>query len=516
MVTATSVSDSTKSISASITITSTGPPPPPILSDGTYVFHFSGQDFIEEADSAPYFVAGAFTVKNGVITAGEQDYLDYNGAANDQLVPSNCSISTAGGNIQIVLATGDNQIGINGVETLRGTIVSPSRVLVSQFDTFAVATGSIDLQTSTATPPQGYAFVLSGLDGSINANQVVIGGILNFNGSSLSTASSVFDYNDGGNVVLSAQSFDSGSITTPDSFGRITISLNPNAASNIPSFVLTGYLVGGRVQLLESQSDDMNGDIGGTALAQGSNTGQFSQATIANSTYVHGSAGEDSNNPLNMAGSFIFAPLGAVSGRLAWNDFTFHTGNGFSGATYAVDPTGRVTISNVIPSNLPGPINLSFQLYLDGNGNALVLGSDAYEISTGLGYVQSGPLDYEGNYAASAQGYVNGQNNLQLFGTVGPVTIANDMVNGYTDYTSQSNDLASFNTYANTPLNGTEDTADGLFMLSGLNSIDFSQSGSFGYYPIDNNRVLAIEVDGNAQSLLLLESVSLGKQNTSK
>ena len=48
----------------SITITD----PPPVLADGSYALHLSGQDA-----SGYYFVAGAFTVANGVITAGEQD-----------------------------------------------------------------------------------------------------------------------------------------------------------------------------------------------------------------------------------------------------------------------------------------------------------------------------------------------------------------------------------------------------------------------------------------------------------
>ncbi len=64
------------------------------------------------------------------------------------------------------------------------------------------------------------------LDNTPDENQLVIGGVLNFNGTSLSTTNSVFDYNDGG-FVLQAQSFASGSITAPDSFGRVTINLVP-------------------------------------------------------------------------------------------------------------------------------------------------------------------------------------------------------------------------------------------------------------------------------------------------
>ena len=68
-VTATSVTDTTKSASASITITAA----PAVLADGNYVFHLPAK-----FGTSPYFVAGAFTVQNGVIAAGEQDMRDDN------------------------------------------------------------------------------------------------------------------------------------------------------------------------------------------------------------------------------------------------------------------------------------------------------------------------------------------------------------------------------------------------------------------------------------------------------
>jgi hypothetical protein len=504
-VTATSVTDKTKSTSATITILAT---PPPILADGNYVFHFSGQD-----NNNNYYVAGAFTVKGGVITGGEQDVTDYSLGATDPLVASNCSISMAGNNIQVVLATADTSIGVNGVETLRGTVVSGSRVLVSEFDSFAAAIGSIDLQTSTAPPALGYAFSLNGLDNN-SGNPLVIGGVLNFNGTSLSTANSVFDINDGG-IVLQAQSFASGSISAPDSFGRVTMTLMPGTSS-VNSFTLAGYLVDGKtIQLVESQTDALQADLGGPALAQVNNTGTFSQTNVVNTIYVHGSQGADTNGPLILGGYFNFAPNGSVSGALTFNDLVPQniSENTFSGATFTVSPTGRVTISNVIPSSLSN-ISLTFQLYLDGNGNALELGADPIEQTTGLAYQQNGLSDYEGNYAVAVQGFLNGNEYEQPFGAVGPVTISSDIFSGYTDYTSQGANLLTpptptpFVTYPNTPLSGQEANSQGRWLLTGLNSVGFSQTSSFGFYPIDGNRVLAIEDDGNAMGILMLENTN--------
>ncbi len=504
-VTATSVTDTTKSASATITITAAAPP---VIADGTYVYHLSGQD-----NNLNYYVVGAFTIKNGVITGGEQDFTDAVNFSNDQLVPASSSVTATTGNIQLVFATTDSNVGVNGVLTLRGTPVSGTRMLLSEYDNFGAATGSLDLQTSTAALAGGYAFAINGVDSTTAENQLVIGGILNFSGASLNTANSVFDYNDGGGQTLLAQSFSSGSVSTPDSFGRITINLMPS--STVGTIGLTGYVLDGHtIQLLESQPDALNGDLGGTALAQGSNAGQFSTNSVVNYTYVHASQGQDTNGPVYLGGSFNFASDGSVSGDLAFNDIANPTGKGntFGGALYTVNPTGRVVISNVVPSNLQN-ITLSFILYLDGNGNGVVLGADNIQQTTGLAYQQNGLADYEGNFAISSQGFLAGPLYEQPYGAVGPVTISSDTFNGFTDYTSQDQNLQQngptpFDNYPNVPLNGLENNSTGLMTLSGLNSLDFGYSAGFGYYPIDANRVLAIDLDQNSTGFLILESTS--------
>jgi hypothetical protein len=503
-VTATSVTDNTKSASATITITATVPP---VIADGTYVYHLSGQD-----NNLSYYVVGAFSIKNGLITGGEEDFTDAANFNNIPLVPAGSSITATGGNIQLVFATTDPNIGVNGVLTVRGTPVSSTRMLLSEYDSFGAATGSVDLQTNTAAPTGGYAFALNGVDTA--ENQLVIGGVLNFSGTSLDITNSVFDFNNGGGTILLAQDFSSGSVSAPDPFGRIVISLTPSP-SEVGSIGLTGYILDGHtIQLLESQTDLLNGDVGGVALAQGSNTGQFTAANVVNYTYVHGSQGQDTNGPVYLGGSFSFASGGSVSGDLAFNDISNTTGKGntFSGATYTVNPTGRVVITNVVPSNLSN-ITLSFILYLDGNGNDVIMGADNVQQTTGLAYQQNGLSDYEGSYAIAAQGFLAGQNYEQPYGAVGPVTISSDTFNGFTDYTSQDPNLqpngpTPFDNYPNTPLNGLENTSKGLITLSGLNSLDFTHSGGFGYYPIDANRVLAIDLDQQSTGFLILESTS--------
>jgi hypothetical protein len=507
-VTATSVSDTTRSASASITITAA----PPVLADGNYVYHLAGED-----GTSPYFLAGAFTVQNGVIAAGEQDMTDDNIVVQDNLVASGSSLSLVNGNIQIVLNTGDTAIGVNGIETFRGTVVSNARVLISEFDTFATATGSIDQQTSTAAPAGGYAFNVGGLDGAARPSNLVIGGILNISGASIVIGNSVFDYNDGGRIGQ-AQSFTSGTVSAPDAFGRVVFTLTPNANTGLQSFAVAGYSVGtNQIQLVET-SDTLGGDLGGTALGQGSNTGQFNLASVAGNSYAFGAIGQDNtsaggSNIVQMAGGFGLNANGTVSGDLALNDLYFSFGSQITGGTYTVDPTGRVTLTATITANqISNNPTFTFQLYLDGNGNALELGVDSLQITSGLAYLQQAPsADFEGNYALNVYGF-SSINQEPAWAAVGPVTVASDAFSGYTDSSVQNAANSASIVTPGVPLSGSENSSIGWLTLTGLNAQNPQTQSGFGYYPIDNRRVIAIELDNlqtnNPQmGLMILEGL---------
>jgi hypothetical protein len=506
-VTATSVSDTTKSASATITITAA----PPVLADGTYVYHLAGED-----GASPYFVAGAFTVVNGAIAAGEQDMTDDNIIAQDNLVASGSSLSLANGNIQIVLNTGDTAIGVNGIETFRGTVVSSARVLISEFDTFATATGSIDQQTSAGAPAGGYAFNLGGLDGAAQPSNLVIGGILNISGASILAGNSVFDYNDGGNIGQ-AQTFASGTVSAPDTFGRVVFTLNPATTTGVPSFAVAGYTVGtNQIQLVET-NDTLGGDLGGTALGQGANTGKFSLAGVAGGSYAFGANGQDNtpagSNIVQMAGGFGLNANGTVTGNIALNDLNFSFGSQITSGTYTVDPTGRVTltatINNTQISNNP---TFTFQLYLDGNGNALELGVDGLQITSGLSYLQTASgADFEGNYALNVYGF-SSMNQEPAWAATGPVTVASDAFSGFTDYSVQNAANSASIVTPGVTLAGSETSSSGEISLTGLNALDPQTPSGFGYYPIDDRRVIAIELDnqqtnGMQMGLMMLEGV---------
>ena len=494
---ATSVTDTTKVATATVTITT---PAPPALADGTYVYNLSGAD-----NNGNYFLVGAFSIKSGVITGGEQDFVDSGSGFQNTLNPANSNITLNNGAAVINLAVANNtNIGNNGIETFHGTMVSGSRVLITQFDGFASAAGSLDLQTSGAAPSGGYAFMVNGADSS--GDQLSIGGVLNANGSALETSGSIFDYNDSG-TIFQAQTFASGSISTPDSFGRVSFNLVPSNTNNVSGFILTGYIIGNKIQLVEDQQDGLQGVVGGVALSQGSNTGKFNSQSVVSFSYAYGLLGTDTNQNgsglLDIGGGFGFNADGTVGGAMAYNDLGIRNGNSITG-NYTVDPTGRVTISNVVASNITGA-TFAFQLYLDGNGNAVAIGIDENETSGGLSYVQnSNGSDYEGNFALSAQGIL-AEDGSPVFAAVGPINISSDNMTGTVEYTAQG-----YNLTPGFQVAGTENNSNGLFSFtSGLDPN--GNTVGYGYYPIDNNRVLAVSVSNLQIGVMMLEGITVTK-----
>jgi hypothetical protein len=174
---------------------------------------------------------------------------------------------------------------------------------------------------------------------------------------------------------------------------------------------------------------------------------------------------------------------------------------------YTVDATGRVTVYGITP-NISGLIPLSFQLYLDGNGNALELGVDKSQLNAGMAYQQTATSAlFAGSYALSGQGFGVLTNSKPAWGAAGPVTVASNSFTGFTDYTIQGGTAPT----SNVSLTGTETSATSLLALTGLNAGSAQTSNSYTYFVIDNTRVIAIETDkgqGAQLGLLLLEGVS--------
>ncbi len=493
-VTATSVTDTTKSAPATITITAASS-----LADGTYVFSLSGQDV---AGAFVYFVAGAFKVASGAITGGEQDFVDYNLASTQNDTIGSGSVSTtADGNIQVVLNTGDPAIGVAGTETLNGTLVNGGRALITEFDASATSSGQLDLQTATSAGQGGFAFFLTGGDSSgLPAN---LGGVVNVTGSgAISGAGSVFDINDAG-TVLQNQPIDPSTLSAPDSFGRITISLNLST-SGVGGIGLVAYVVdNSRVRLVENSNDPNDaffGVTGGTAFAQGSNAGGFSAASVQGSSFVFGLNGQEPSGYLQVAGVLAMGANGAVTGKINFNDLT---GTGVQApvtvqGTYTVDTTGRATIVLGIAGG-----TAKLQAYLDGNGHAGLVSMGASDVLAGYVYQQTGggsftAGSFNGSYGLNATGY--GSATGPELDAVGPV--ASDGVSTL----NGTIDLNALNVGQTPGITLTDGFSavdpSGIFTgtITGLDLLAGSQD-AYAYYLVDTTKVVAIETDPNQMTL---------------
>lgn len=508
--TATSVTDPTKSASEKIVITA----PAPGLANGTYVFQVAGQPGSQAA-----FVTGVFVASNGRITGGEQDAIAYTSDDNDNLfgnpnfqtITGGSYAATSDGNLQISISLGPDE-----VETLNGTLVGTgSRGFVAGLNG-AAASGTLDLQTSIASPSGGYAISLYGGDGDGNGSPEWIGGVLNVDSpGAISGAGSILD------VIDSGQSYQGGTfavgastVSAPDAQGRVQIQLQQGANSTLPPISLAGYIIDAtHIRLIENNTSDLSnfqGVLGGTALGQGSNTGQFSAATVAGSSYVFGAQGQDTKGSLQIAGVFTANADGSVTGTLNWNDLTgtaTQSPLSFTG-TYTVDPTGRVTLSQVTDGST---FHYSMHLYLAAGGNALLLSNDSGDAFDGQAFQQQTgaftAASFSGLYGLNAT-VLNSNTSAGLYGpapVIGSITVTasgsgGDSVSGFADKGNGGADFAvtgSFNAVANGIFDGT---------LAGLNLASATTAGSFSLYLIDSTQAVMIETDSRQLSLGHLEN----------
>lgn len=430
------------------------------LRPGNYVLQAQGIE-----NSVPYQFAGVITLDGqGNLMGGEQTVNANGVSVTDSILALGSSYFIGSdGRGTITLNTGDLGIGGNGIETFSFVFLNfpqndpqNPQALISQMDfgnalTGASATGTMDLQTSTAAPSGSYAFVVSGtdmldLDSSGNNPPLAIGGVLDI--ASDQTITGVTDEIIKEGQKLSDASFATGSKISsgPDAFGKVAFTLAGLLGASHPkpiSIILTGYIVDAtHIKLIETDTDANSGIAsfgvtGGLAIGQAPGSfGNFTNASLpSGTTYVFGVTGVDlstnsANNgylPLTLTSVGLFqadgngnivSNSGYTDTLLLYNtnqknpQVSAQISSSFSG-TYAVDAsgTGRATIgctacnpSTSITFNaaLNPTYRPEFFFYLTGltgaDPAALVLGagdpgpqSDLHypSLGTGTAYTQS-------------------------------------------------------------------------------------------------------------------------------
>jgi hypothetical protein len=500
-VTATSVTDPTKSASATLLITAAAP----TLANGTYVFQLSGP-----AGNGAAFTTGVLVAKDGAVTGGEQDSVSYISDSDNnptayplfQQITGGSYGTTPDGHLQITV-----QIGASEVETITGTLASGSKGFVAGLNG-TPASGTLDLQTSTAAPSGGYAIGLYGGDAFVDS--AWIGGILNIdNAGAISGTGSVLDVDDGVPGYGGIQALGASTVSAPDANGRIEFKLFPatSSTSTLPPIYLVGYIIDAiHIRLIETgQADDDNnfkGVLGGTALAQGASTGQYSAASFAGASYVFGAQGADSQQALQVAGVITAKADSTVTGTLNWNDLAETSTQAplpFTGS-YTVDPTGRVTLTNLTDG---ATFHYSLHLYLAADGNALVLSNDTADTFSGQAFQQQSSAfistSFTGNYGLNASLFSNSNLGLQQAIATGSITAdagsGTDSVAGFADNGDGIYDFAITGSFAPSSSGILEGT------LTGLDSTSRSTPGNFTLYLVDQTQGILIETDPNQLTL---------------
>lgn len=499
--------DHSQNVAAPVTITAFA-----AALKGTFVLQTNGVD----VSGFPYQRAGVIVLDgNGAVTKGEQtiNYLDPNAGAlssvSDAITGGSYFVGPDGrGTLQLV--TGDANIGQQGTETFSIVALSGSRVLLTKTDDLSIpassnesSTGTMDLQTSITRPSGGFAFVARGTD--LGGSAIGVGGILNIDSSNgISGAGSAFDLavNDGSGTVTPSSAV-SGTLTVPDSLGKITIDL----ATDFASVEFTGYIIDpSHIQFIETDSTTGVGlgVTAGPAMGQGAATGTLTSSSSFAGTYAMGVFGDDlSGTPssLAFAGTFFTGGTGTLtkgfideiqSGMFVQVSDRFH-------GTYTLDGTGigRVdTNASLIFAKTVNGTGPELVFYLTGKGTpALILDADVEVVlggggvGTGVAYPIASGTSFSGTYGLSF---------TQNFGGTEADAAGAITVDGTAHILAGTVDTNSgFLPQPNTALSGTFAATTISQRLTGILSNQlFPADLSMAFYPIDLNHGFFVEIDG--------------------
>lgn len=433
--------DHTQNVAAAVTITAFGG-----KLQGNYVLQANGVD----SSLNPYQFAGVIHLDGdgGIVSVapgqpvGEQtvNFFDPTLGAfvsKTDTITGGSYFLGPDGRGTITINTADADIGS---ESFTLVFLSSAQALITAVPTSTLtisASGTMDLQTSTAAPSRGYAFVVNGTDFGTGF-PTAMGGVLNIdslpgNPNNISGKGSVADQAGDpvfGGTLIQNQTI-SGTISNPDSSGAVILNLTvPNFTT--PTFQFTGYIVDSvHIKLIESDNISGAGGFGstaGVAIGQGSATGSFLDSTSFDGTYVFGVLGTDLTGvtpaTLTSAGVFTAQGTAGLATGTVSNGFTdtFLQQSGVQGTsgaqisaafsgTYSALPTGTGRLRSFFIPFVP-PAHPMFEpelfFYLTGSGNPpLVLwAGDAVNnypaLGTGIAYPQSaGSLAFGGDYGFS-------------------------------------------------------------------------------------------------------------------
>ncbi len=359
---------------------SSGPAPKPVGNftnaslSGSYAYVLSGVDIGN--NFAPYREAGVFTADgNGNIT-GTDDFTE-NSSIGTSPTTGQYSINADGTGTLALTFTNSNPLT---TFTFSVTLSSSSKLYLIEEDTLNTY-GVAELQNTSAiatTPSGTFVFKMHPVASTLGLTSMV-GQMSIASGAITGTA----DIERG--AAFQASSALTGSVSAPDATGRGTGTFT-DAGGIITNFMY--YVVdGNNLRFLLNGTSAANTTTGvGLGRAEAQTGGPFSATSFAGN-YAFGSRGDDATylNGVNTVGTFT-AGNGTLTGGAydsVADGTSIATGTAFGG-TYAVDPTGRVTVSLS-----PFLGSTSQQIYW------LVSPSRAYSISMDSTKAEDGTIDLQ-------------------------------------------------------------------------------------------------------------------------
>jgi hypothetical protein len=456
--------------------------------NGTYVFSISGTD----VNGTPYAMVGTFTANgSGGITGGTLDINDLSTAP----IPNS------------PISKGSYNVGVDGrgIATLQtttpfGSIIvdfvlqNGSHGLVTEFDSNASGSGTLDAQTAGVTPTGSYAFSFSGLYG--NSSTATVGN---------------FAIGSGGATGL--EDFNSGGIPYPNESLTGSVVLGPSATP-ATQLAAGGFTIIYDVYAIDAAhlkfiEMDANGTISGDAFSQTSTAipsgtlaftlvGGVTAPVAAGGFMVTDGAGNittASTEDVNNAGSVSPMPISfsaqyaaAGTGRLTLTNFS-----GFFGGTgYAAYPSS-------------GGLLL---LEVDGSGGMMVGAAYAQTAGATFAASQGYGLNLSGSNLSAGAGALVEVDDIAEFSAVSSGTT----VTGVTDENfapggAPNSSLKLSGTYGPPDSNGR-----GQIAANAGNTTNGTLNGGFGitFYTLDGTTFPFIESDSGqvAAGVFVLQTAS--------
>lgn len=398
-ITATSVKDVTAYATASLNVFT-------VLGvgnlSGNYAFYLSGQD----KSRHPYTLAGAVLLDGaGGVTGGEQD--SNNGSGRTSPEPGGDTITGGSyslgpdGQGTLTIITNNANLGVGGTETFAMSRVNDQHVLISEFDSSATASGSLDFQKFSANAigqvAGGFSFLLSG---GTNGGALVEAGVFSADGGGNLSAVAM-DQNVGGSVTFGAQSL--GTYEAPDVYGRGRVTFG--------GLNFTYYVVG--VEAMRLIETDASRAAVGSAFGQGPLAGAASAGSL-NGNYVFTESSGPEGATFSAAGMLTSNSRGKITGFVDVNESqgTVSSATFTANYTLASNGYGRIILNpgstqDILTLGLyvtDPALNLSDPNNINGGGGALLADLDAKVVGGGEAISQLSGSVVKGSFAAGFQG----------------------------------------------------------------------------------------------------------------